>query len=112
MTINTTTDVLIVIIPVLILGFIIGTGILRKFSRSFWFFVFGCAAGAVTLLLFEVTFATETIMLLTSISLNRFFGSIMGRNSNHLVKVFWGKNVIENIDLQQRPLFPFLSAGW
>ncbi len=84
MTIDTTTNVLIVIIPVLILGFLIGTGIWRRFSRSFWFFVFGCAAGMAIMVMLEVTFATETIMLLTSISLNRFFGSLVGRNPNQI----------------------------
>jgi hypothetical protein len=82
MTINATTDILILAIPILLIGFIIGTGVWRKFTRNFWFFVLGCAAGALTLLAFEINFSAETIMILASISLNRFFNGIMGRDPN------------------------------
>ena len=82
MTINATTDILILAIPILLIGFIIGTGVWRKFTRNFWFFVVGCLAGALTLLAFEINFAAETIIVLGSISLNRFFNSIMGRDPN------------------------------
>jgi len=82
MTINATTNILILAIPILLIGFIIGTGVWRKFTRNFWFFVVGCLAGALTLLAFEINFATETVLVLSSISLNRFFNGIMGRDPN------------------------------
>jgi hypothetical protein len=82
MTINVPADILIWSVPILLLGFLIGTGILRKFSRSFWFFASGFVAGLVALILFEITFSAEMAMILTSISLNRFFDSAMGKSGN------------------------------
>ena len=82
MTVNVPADILIWAVPILLMGFIIGTGMLRKFSRTFWFFAFGFAAGLLALVMFEITFATETILVLTSISLNRFFDSLTGKSGN------------------------------
>jgi len=82
MTVNVPADILIWAVPILLMGFIIGTGMLRKFSRTFWFFAFGFVAGLIALVMFEITFATETILVLTSISLNRFFDSLTGKSGN------------------------------
>jgi hypothetical protein len=80
MSIDVPSDVLIWAVPILILGFIIGTGFLRKFSRSFWFFAFGFMAGLISMVMLEITFSAETSLIMATVAANRFIGGLFGRS--------------------------------
>lgn len=78
MTVNIPANVLIWAVPILIIGFIIGTGILKRFSRTFWLFMLGWSLGVMTLLAIELTFPLESGAVLVYLSARRGLDWLFG----------------------------------
>jgi hypothetical protein len=80
MTVNIPKDLLIWAIPILLLGFIIGTGLLKRVKPWFWFFIVGWIVGAVSLALVELSFPLETGYVLARVTLDKWIGNLLGKS--------------------------------